>query len=139
MIASFGSGVGKADAMFFNRMGYGKVVNRFYDLQYNKPQAQDAESAWYKIPEAHKLSSIYCAMALPLRLECIYADDDVMADKQRFKEEKRHYRHADIAPFSSLDDFEKRKDLLFVEHTREIINVERTKIDWHIKPEPSCL
>lgn len=43
MIASFGSGVGKADAMFFNRMGYGKVVNRFYDLQYNKPQAQDAE------------------------------------------------------------------------------------------------
>lgn len=170
MIASFGSGVGKADAMFFNRMGYGKVVNRFYDQQYNKPQAQDAESAWYKIPEAHKLSSIYCAMALPLRLECISADDDVMAvcevehrrwmmscllmgympfslsesrrvraDKQRFKEEKRHYRHADIAPFSSLDDFEKRKDLLFVEHTREIINVERTKIDWHIKPEPSCL
>lgn len=170
MIASFGSGVGKADAMFFNRMGYGKVVNRFYDLQYNKPQAQDAESAWYKIPEAHKLSSIYCAMALPLRLECISADDDVMAvcevehrrwmmscllmgympfslsesrrvraDKQRFKEEKRHYRHADIAPFSSLDDFEKRKDLLFVEHTRKIINVERTKIDWHIKPEPSCL
>ena len=63
----------------------------------------------------------------------------VRADKQRFKEEKRHYRHADIAPFSSLDDFEKRKDLLFVEHTREIINVERTKIDWHIKPEPSCL
>lgn len=161
MIASFGSGVGKADALFLNRMGYGKVVNQFYDQQYNKPQAQDAESAWYKIPEAHKLSSIYCAMALPLRLECISADDDVMAvcevehrrwmmscllmgympfslsesrrvraDKQRFKEEKQHYRHADIAPFSSLDDFEKRKDLLFVEHGREIINVERKKIDW---------
>ncbi len=161
MIASFGMGVGKTDALFFNRASWGKAVNGFYDRQYNTPSAKDADSAWYKIPEAHKLSSIYCAMALPLRQECVSANDDVMAvcemehrrwmmscllmgympfsllesgriraDKPMFKEEKRHYRHADIAPFDSLDDFEKRKDLLFVEHGREIINVERTKIDW---------
>lgn len=161
MITSFGTGVGEEDALFLNRMGRGKVVNRFYDRQYNTPPAKDADTAWYNIPEAHKLSSIYCAMALPLRLECVSPDYDVMAiceiehrrwmmscllmgympftllesgrvraDKQRFKEEKRHYRHADIAPFDSLDDFEKRKDLLFVEHSREIINVGRKKIDW---------
>lgn len=161
MVTSFGPGVGAADALFLDRMTLGKKVNRFYDTQYNMPPAQDADSAWYGIPEAHKLSSIYCAMALPLRQECVSAADDAMAicevehrrwmmscllmgympfnlseservraDKQRFKEEKNNYWHADIAPFHDLDDFEKSKDLLFVENSGNIISVERTSIDW---------
>lgn len=161
MVTSFGAGVGPTDALFHDRMSLGKIVNRFYDTQYNMPPARDAENAWYGIPEAHKLSSIYCAMALPLRQECVSVGDDVMeicevehrrwmmscllmgfmpfelseservrADKQRFKEEKGNYRHADIAPFDNLDDFEKSKDLLFVKNSGDIISMKRRTIDW---------
>lgn len=54
------------DPLYLRRSRNGQEVNFIYDQAYGAKHETAAE-AWYTIPEAHKLSSIYCANALPIR------------------------------------------------------------------------
>ena len=152
-ISVFGPGADMQDVWFLNRAKYGKNVNFLYDKAYNNPLAIDAEEAWRKIPEAHKLSSIYCAMALSLRrrssqtatevemcemehrrwmMSCllmgylpmtINESAAVRQDKVLFKQYKKNYIHADITPYSLLNEEEKGKDLLLIENVDKILDI----------------
>jgi hypothetical protein len=174
----FGNSSENNDSLFLHRALLGKRVNYLYDCAYNSTytsndniknstgtgkstrgknadwmsHGQRVEEAWNRIPEAHKLSSIYSAMALPLRKKCIdesttteelcemehrrwmmscllmgympltlEESEKVRNDKALFKSLKSKYTHADITPFSSLDEFEKGKDLLMVKHMSDIL------------------
>lgn len=150
-ICIWGPGASMQDAWFLKRAHYGKKVNYLYDRAYNTPSAKDVDEAWYRIPEAHKLSSIYCAMALGLRRKCsktatklelcemehrrwmmscllmgylpmkLKDSADVRENKELFKKYKKKYIHADITPFEMLDEEEKGKDLLLVENMNQIL------------------
>ena len=55
------------DPLYLRRSMNGQEVNFIYDQAYVDPCHKTATEAWYTISEAHKLSSIYCANALPIR------------------------------------------------------------------------
>lgn len=68
---AFGPACEGADPLFLHRAERGKRVNYYYDRAYNNPPSANADVAWSKISESHKLSSIYCANAMVLRARCI--------------------------------------------------------------------
>lgn len=146
-----------ADALLLKRASRGKRVNYKYDRAYCEKPSRSAEEAWDRIPEAHKLSSINCGNAIPLRLRCISEDTpaevlcetehrrwmmsclltgysplplkeaaQARLDKDLMRELKKAYIHPDIAPFSSLTQEEKDKDLLIVSNMHDIVT-DRTK------------
>lgn len=67
-ISAFGEGIPDFDALFLQRTTWGKRVNRIYDQAYGNPPAPDADTAWKSLSQAHKLSSIASANAMPLAL-----------------------------------------------------------------------
>lgn len=115
----------------------GQRVNYIYDQAYSTPPSKNKEDAWYKLSESHKLSSIYCALAMPLRERCF--DNDFMAraesEHRRWmmsvllignyaaaKTDKTHFLHQDIMPFDDLPEGEKDKDKLLLDATNYILN-----------------
>ena len=111
---------------------YGKRVNYIYDQAYGNPPSADEEDAWYKIPEAHKYSSIYCANAMFLRRKCFDMNADRLpiyeAEHRRwlmsellmgFKTgeftDKKRFIHADIIPFNYLSKAEQEKDKIIID------------------------
>ena len=66
----FGDNQPGVDALFLQRTTWGKRTNRVYDLEYGNPPAQDADSAWKRLPHAHKLSSISSANFFPIIMRC---------------------------------------------------------------------
>jgi len=70
-IVTFGPASESFDALCMRRSERGKRVNFVYDQAYEEHKSANKDEAWYKKPEAHKFSSIYCADAMPLRERCI--------------------------------------------------------------------
>ena len=94
----------QSDPLFIRRSTHGQRVNFVYNKEYgiNGTHYPTKESAWYAIPEAHKLSSIYCANAMFARIRSFGLDDK-----------------CDI---SRLSEREKRQ-ICEVEHRRWMISV----------------
>lgn len=69
-ITIFGPAAENSDPLCLNRTRRGRNVNFIYDRAYSVAKSDNREEAWYKLPEAHKLSSIYCSDAMPLRVRC---------------------------------------------------------------------
>ncbi len=67
-LTCFGEARPGADALFLRRVLRGSRVNRLYDLQYGAPPADSAEDAWNSLSFAHKLSSIWSAASIPIKL-----------------------------------------------------------------------
>lgn len=65
-ISAFGEGASEMDSLFLLRTTMGKRLNRVYDLEYGNPPAQDADSAWKALSQAHKLSSIASSNFMPM-------------------------------------------------------------------------
>lgn len=120
------------------RSKYGQRVNAIYDQRYGNPPSASAEAAWYKISEARKYSSIYCANALFLRKACYALEGDrtpiYEAEHRRWMmsvlimgycagatTDKEHFVHAGITPFENLDADEQAKDKILIDCIDEII------------------
>lgn len=67
-LTCFGESSDGSDSLFLRRSLRGQRVNFIYDKAYGNPPSPTAEEAWRKLTNAHKLSSITSANALPLRL-----------------------------------------------------------------------
>ncbi len=126
-------------AMLNKRSRYGQRVNFVYDKAYGNPPSPNEEIAWYKIPEAHKYSSIYCANAMFLRRKCFDMKGDrtpiYEAEHRRWmmsvllmgyspgkKTYKTYYIHADIIPFDKLTKEEQEKDKILIDAMDEILS-----------------
>lgn len=139
----FGPGSAGYDPLFEARTFDGMRVNDIYEKAYG--QGRSSRDAWYSLQEAHKISSIYCHYAMPLRRRCYGSDCDEMelfecehrrwmcttlltgyralpkADiaevraSHKEKEMKSRFFHADIEPFDNLPEGEKEKDKILVD------------------------
>ena len=69
-IQVFGEGLPDVDTLYLKRTTYGKRINRVYDLEYGNPPASDVETAWKRLSQAHKMSSIASANFMPMLLRC---------------------------------------------------------------------
>lgn len=134
----FGPASSTDDALFLRRSLLGQRVNYIYDQVYSNEPSETAEKAWYKIPEAHKYSSIYCANAMPLRRLCydlssperrpIYEAEHrrwmmselIMGYAPGPKTNKANFIHADIVPFEALPPEEQEKDKILIDKIDEI-------------------
>ena len=131
-ITIFGGESCNRRASLTQRSKYGKRVNFIYDKAYGNPPSKDEEEAWYKIPEAHKYSSIYCANAMFLRLKCFDMNGDrrpiYEAEHRRWMmsvllmgyaagdvTDKKRFIHADIVPFDALSKDEQEKDKILID------------------------
>lgn len=143
-ITLFGPGAPDYNPLFESRADAGRIVNDFYEQTYGQKRTSD--DAWYGIQEAHKVSSIYCNYAMPLRRKCFGRD---AADKELFecehrrwmatalmtgyramtpeqiaqtrkekkvKEYKKRFLHVDIVPFDDLPKDEQDKDRLLIDN-----------------------
>lgn len=131
-----------ADPLYTQRSTRGKRVNYIYSKEY-KEKVGDVESEWYKISEADKYSSIYCANAMYLRKQCypLSENDDVLqlpiyeAEHRRWmmsellmgfvpgpKTDKKRFIHADLVPFDKLTPEEQLKDKLIIDQINYILN-----------------
>lgn len=68
----FGPGSENYDPMFELRTQAGREVNDIYVAEYG--DGQIGRDAWYSLHEWHKISSIYCNYAMPLRRKCFALD-----------------------------------------------------------------
>ena len=126
------------DRLMNRRSKFGKRVNYVYDKAYGNPPSKNEEEAWYKIPEAHKYSSICCANAMFLRQLCynlqgerlpIYEAEhrrwmmSVLLMGYRYGEttDRKKYIHADIIPFKELPPSEQDKDKILIDALNEIL------------------
>lgn len=69
-IQVFGEGLPDVDTLYLKRTTCGKRINRIYDLEYGNPPAPDVETAWKRLSQAHKMSSIASANFMPMLLRC---------------------------------------------------------------------
>lgn len=134
----FGPAAANDDALFQKRSLLGQRVNYIYDKAFSDSPSETAEQAWYKIPEAHKCSSIYCANAMPLRRLCY---DLSMSDRRQLYEvehrrwliselimgyapgaitDKEKFIHADIVAFDALPPAEQEKDKTIIDNIDKI-------------------
>lgn len=134
----FGPASVNDDALFLRRSLRGQRVNYIYDQACSFSPSKTIEEAWYKIPEAHKYSSIYCANAMPLRCLCY---DMTSSDRRPIYEvehrrwmtselimgyapgsatDKSKFIHADIVAFDELTPEEQEKDKILVDNIDEI-------------------
>lgn len=126
------------DLLLSKRSRFGKRVNYVYDKAYGNPPSKNEEEAWYKIPEAHKYSSIYCANAMFLRQKCFDMNADRLpiyeAEHRRWmmsellmgyrtgeKTDRSHFIHEDIIPFEQLTSGEQEKDKILIDAIDEIL------------------
>lgn len=131
-ITIFGGDSYNRKTSLIQRSKYGKRVNYIYDKAYGNPPSKDEEEAWYKIPEAHKYSSIYCANAMFLRRKCFDMNGDrrpiYEAEHRRWMisvllmgytagdvTNKKRFIHADIVPFEALTEAEQEKDKILID------------------------
>lgn len=131
-ITLFGMNSNDRTSSLTMRSLYGKRVNYIYDKAYCNPPSADEEEAWYKIPEAHKYSSIYCANAMFLRRKCFDMNGDrlpiyeaehrrwmmselLMGFKTGKETDKKKFIHADIIPFKNLSAGEQNKDKILID------------------------
>lgn len=127
------------DPLYLRRFARGQRVNHIYCRQYKGKGAQDPEAEWYKISEADKYSSIYCANAMYLRQQCYAGADDPAAvyeaEHRRWmmsellmgfspgpSTDKPRFVHADIVPFSMLPPGEQEKDKLLIDNMNYILD-----------------
>ena len=138
-IRVFGSATGvQSDPLFEHRSIRGQRVNFVYDQAYGNPPSATAEEAWYKIPESHKYSSIYSAMAMPMRMRCFDMDGDrrpiYEAEHRRWMmselimgysyapvRDKAKFPHNDIIPFDELPASEQDKDKILIDAMKNIV------------------
>jgi hypothetical protein len=73
-IVIFGAAGTLSDPLFKSRSIMGQRVNFVYDQEYIK--SPNEEVAWYSISESNKYSSIYCAIAMPMRERCFDMNGD---------------------------------------------------------------
>lgn len=126
------------DPLYLHRFARGQRVNYIYCQQYKGKDSQDSEAEWYKISEADKYSSIYCANAMYLRKECYAEVSDPVAvyeaEHRRWvmsellmgfdsgaTTDKPHFIHADIVPFSMLPVGEQEKDKILIDNMNYIL------------------
>lgn len=133
------------DPLYLQRSARGQRVNYIYARRYadDLTKVGSAEAEWYKISEADKYSSIYCANAMCLRRECYGTPtgDEVRdvaiyeAEHRRWmmsellmgftpgkQTDKGRFVHAAILPFDLLSPEEQFKDKLLIDHMDYIIN-----------------
>jgi len=125
-----------SDPLFKIRSMRGQRVNYVYDRMYGN--SLSIEEAWYKLPEAHKYSSIYCAISMPMRKRCYDMDGNrlpiyeaehrrwmmsvlLMGYKPGEKSDKEHFIHGDIRPFDELSPEEQEKDKILIDAMPEIL------------------
>lgn len=138
-ITIFGMEASDRTSSLTTRSKYGKRVNYIYDKAYGNPPSVDEEEAWYKIPEAHKYSSIYCANAMFLRRKCFDMSGDglpiyeaehrrwmmselLMGFKTGKETDRKRFIHADIIPFENLSEDEQKKDKILIDAMEYILN-----------------
>lgn len=134
-----------SDPLMKHRSECGQRVNFIYELAYpskdgpyNTPMA-----AWYPRCEADKLSSIYCAIGLPLREKTFNMETDINevyeAEHRRWmmsdylmgfrygpKRDKTLFTHNDLIPFEDLPKDEQKKDKILIDNRRYILTGEGT-------------
>ncbi len=138
-ITIFGAAsVALSDPLFKTRSVRGQRVNFVYDQAYSKDKSATVEEAWYKLPEAHKYSSIYCAMSMPMRRRCYDMDGDRLpvyeAEHRRWmmsvlimgyeageSRDRDRFVHNDIRPFDELSPEEREKDKILIDALPEIL------------------
>lgn len=113
------------DNLLVDRSEAGQKVNYFFEQAYLSSPSKTKEQAWYKLSESDKLSSIYCAMGIPLREHCFDQDIEAMAEAEHRRwmasvlligtfpadtKDKTHFLHPDIVPYDELSEAEKDKD-----------------------------
>ncbi len=125
-----------SDPLFRLRALRGQRVNFVYDQAYVK--SGSIEEAWYRLSESDKYSSIYCAMAMPMRLRCYDMDGDrlpiyeaehrrwmmsmlIMGYKPGERRDKARFVHNDICPFDELEPEEQDKDKILIDAMPEIL------------------
>lgn len=137
-IVVFGDAATLSDPLFKNRSIMGQRVNYIYDRAYSKPPSANAEEAWYGLSESNKYSSIYCAIALPMRERCFDMDGDrnaiyeaehrrwmmsvlIMGWRAGSKRDNSSFTHNDIVPFNELLPEEQRKDKILIDAIPHIL------------------
>lgn len=130
------------DPLFTQRSDRGQRVNYSYCKAYGSGNLGSAVAEWFKISEADKYSSIYCANAMFLRMDCYpisSSDDSVLmpiyeAEHRRWmmsellmgfasgeKTDKKRFIHADIVPFDCLTPEEQHKDKILIDNMKYIM------------------
>ena len=114
------------------RVKRGQRANYIYESHLDpKIQQADAESEWYKLSEAHKNSSMYCANAMILRrksFESASLEDHCDAEHRRWMISillMGINEHKDIMPYDDLPQDEKNKDVIFINNTDYIVDGEK--------------
>jgi hypothetical protein len=137
-IIVFGAAGTLSDPLFKSRSIMGQRVNFIYDQAYCNPPSANEEEAWYSISESNKYSSIYCAIALPMRERCF----DMQGERSAIYEaehrrwmmsvlimgwqagpvrDKARFIHHDIVPFSDLKPDEQEKDKILIDAMPHIL------------------
>ena len=147
-ITIFGGVSSNSGTSLIQRSKYGKRVNFVYDQAYGNPPSKDEEEAWYKIPEAHKYSSIYCANAMFLRRKCfdikgphepLYEAEHrrwimsalIMGYHAGEVTDKEKFIHADIMPYENLPESEQKKDKILIDAMKHILSsLPDYQINW---------
>lgn len=121
---------GKIKYVDTERVKRGQRANYIYASHMNPSiQESDAESLWYKLSEAHKNSSIYCANAMILRRKSF--DPEASKEIHQDAEHRRWMAsillmginsHKDIKPYDKLSQDEKDKDVVFIDNTDYIVD-----------------
>lgn len=85
------------DPLFVHRFDRARRVNYAYEMAYGDKTC-DEESAWNRISESDKLSSIYCALSIPLKVRSFNIDvkrsvnDQLSADDRHSLDRVEHRR-----------------------------------------------
>lgn len=119
------------------RVERGKRANFIYEKFLNPYSNLAPQSIWYKLSEAHKNYSIYCANGMPLRLKCFDPNDKDMlfeAEHRRRmmsmllmgysagKTDKKTFTHQDVTRYELLSDDKKKRDESFALNADYIVN-----------------
>ena len=114
-----------------------EVANFIYEKFLNPYSNLAPQSIWYKLSEAHKNYSIYCANGMPLRLKCFDPNDKDMlfeAEHRRRmmsmllmgysagKTDKKTFTHQDVTRYELLSDDKKKRDESFALNADYIVN-----------------
>ncbi len=132
-LTCFGEARPGADALFLRRVTRGARVNRLYDLKYGNPPAASAEDAWNRLSFAHKLSSIWSAASIPVKLrsfgiepsrESVDSLDDGTLDALSEVEHRRWMASALMMGYRGATKAERRDRSRFRELKKQFVHLD---------------
>ena len=96
-MAEFTSAGSDSDPLFIHRFDMARRVNHAYSIAFVDNEC-DADCAWNRISESDKLSSVYCALSIPLKVRSFGIDvtrpvsDQLSADERELLDRVEHRR-----------------------------------------------